>query len=308
MGMIAVNKEETAYVNSIMIKKNSEIPSTVTSSYELNVSSKAENRLEVYMLQGEEERLTYPLNCTVLGKYVFTGIVLGNQKTEKVDVTYSYDENNIVQVTAAQSRCGKELELHIEPLEEDMSWVVEDPKSHMQSVQPEMAVYLAIDLSGSMYGESLEEAKNAALSFINEFDLSYVDVGLINFSERSIVYQELCNDYKLLVKKIFSWSVNADGLGIENYAEPFSTANRALRDVSKDVKYLIVLTDGYWSYEDVAIREAKALHRQGVEVIAIGFGDAKESFLNKVASRKDFASLTDLEHLQMTLTGIAKIL
>ena len=53
MGMIAVSQDGERFVNSIMIKKNSKIPSEVTKSYELGVSKKQENRLEVYMLQGE---------------------------------------------------------------------------------------------------------------------------------------------------------------------------------------------------------------------------------------------------------------
>lgn len=308
MGMIAVNKEATKYVNSIMIRKNSEIPATVTNSYELGIVKNAENRLEVYMLQGEEEHLTYPLNCTVLGKYVFTGIQAGSERKEIIDVTYSYDENNIVNVSALQTRCGRQLDLHIEPVEEDMSWVTEDPKARMRSVHPEMAVYLAIDLSGSMSGSRLAEAKKAAVNFVKEFDLDYVEVGLINFSDRSVMYQELCHDEKLLINRINGWSINAGGLGYGNAAEPFSTASRAFSHLDKEVKYLVVLTDGYWSYEDRAINEARALHKQGIEVIAIGFGDAKKSFLETVASRKDFASLTDLNHLSTTLTGIAKIL
>ena len=308
MGMIAVNKEVTKYINSIMIRKNSEIPATVTSPYELGVVKNADNRLEVYMLQGEEAHLTYPLNCTVLGKYVFTGIQIGSEKKEIIDVTYSYDENNIVNVSAVQKSCGKQLMLHIEPVEEDMSWVIEDPKVRMKAVQPEMAVYFAIDLSGSMSGDRLSEAKHAAISFIKEFDLSYVDVGLINFSDRAVVYQPLCHDERILVNKINSWAINAGGLGYGNDAEPFSTANRELRNIDKDIKYLVVLTDGYWSYENRAIEEAKKLHRLGIEVIAIGFGSAKKDFLKAVASRDDFASLTDLNNLQTTLTGIAKIL
>lgn len=45
-----------------------------------------------------------------------------------------------------------------------MSWVVEDPRARMKSVQPEMAVYLAIDLSGSMDGTRLSEAKRPQLN------------------------------------------------------------------------------------------------------------------------------------------------
>lgn len=308
MGMIAVNKDVTKYVNSIMIRKNSEIPSTVTNPYELGVAKNGDNRLEVYMLQGEEENLTYPLNCTVLGKYVFTGIQVGSERKEIIDVTYSYDENNIVNVSAVQKSCGKSLDLHIEPVEEDMSWVIEDPKARMKAVQPEMAVYLAIDLSGSMSGEPLAEAKKAAISFVKEFDLSCVDVGIINFSNKSVVYQKLCSDQRKLINKIDNWKINDNGLGYGNAAEPFTDAKRELQHVNKEVKYLVVLTDGYWSYESKAIERAKELHRLGIEVIAIGFGTVKEPFLKAIASRDDFASLTDLNNLEATLTGIAKIL
>lgn len=308
MGMIAVNKEVTNYVNSIMIRKNSEIPSTVTSPYELGVLKNEENRLEVYMLQGEEEKLTYPLNCSVLGKYVFTGIETGEDKTEIIDVTYSYDENNIVNVSAVQRRCKKELTLHIEPVEEDMSWVLDDPRERMKALNPEMAVFLAVDLSGSMEGERLKEAKRAAISFVKQFDLSYVDVGLINFSDCSVVYQNLTNNERTLIKKIERWKINDGGIGFCNGGEPFTDAQRELGAVKKDAKYLVVLTDGYWDKEAVAISKAKELHKMGIEVIAIGFGGAKKSFLNAIASRTDFSSFTELGNLESTLTGIAKIL
>src|SRR5699024_3933235 len=104
------------------------------------------------------------------------------------------------------------------------SWVIEDPHERMKSIQPEMAVYLAIDLSGSMAGKGLTEAKKAAIGFVKEFDLSYVQVGLINFSDRTIVYQKLTDDERQLIKKINSWDINQGGLGYGNDAEPFSTA------------------------------------------------------------------------------------
>lgn len=308
MGMIAMDKSVTKYINSIMVPKNSEIPCTVTNPYNLGVSSKEENRLEVYMLQGEDEKLTYPLNCTVLGKYVFTGIEVGNNREEEIAVTYSYDENNIVNVSAVQKSSGKKLKLHIEPVEEDMSWVLENPRERMRAAQPQMAVYLAVDLSGSMVGESLEAAKKAAINFVQQFDLSNVEVGLINFSDKSVVYQELTDDEALLIRRINFWSINQGGLGYGNAAEPFSDANRELSRVDKDIKYLVVLTDGYWSCEKKAIEEARKLHEKGIDVIAVGFGSAKKEFLKRIASRDDFAFLTELGNLSATLSGIAKVM
>ena len=74
------------------------------------------------------------------------------------------------------------------------------------------------------------------------------------------------------------------------------------------MKYVVVLTDGYWSYENKAISEAKKLHKLGIEVIAVGFAGAKKSFLDQVASRSDFSSFTDLSDLSSTLSGIAKVM
>lgn len=310
MGMIAVNKEETAYVNSIMVKKNSSIPAQVTKSYELGISRHEENRLEVYMLQGEEEALTYPLNCIVLGKYVFTGMDVGSERKEEIKVTFAYDANNIVQVSAIQERTGRELSLHIEPVEEDMSWVLENPRERQRAAsgQPDMSVLLAIDLSGSMSGNRLEEAKKAAVSFVEQFDLGYTQIGLINFSDRSVLYQPLCRNRELLKQKIRDWKINDGGLGYGNSAEPFALANSTLAEWRQDVRYLVVLTDGYWSYEEDAIELAQKCHREGIEVIALGFGSANKRFLDEIASRKDFASFTDVSKLETALTGIAKIM
>lgn len=308
MGMIAMNKDETRFVNSIMIKKNSEIPSTVTKPYELPVSKHGDNKLEVYMLQGEEETLTYPLNCTVLGKYVFTGIKIGDQRKEPVDVTFAYDENNIVNVSAIQKRTGHKLDLHIEPVEEDMSWVVGSPKDHMKAVHPDISVVIAIDLSGSMDGNRLVQAKKAAVSFFNEFDMEYVEAGIVNFSDRSLIYQPLTHDAKTLVHKINNWKINGNNLGYGTSGEPFTNALKVLNTSKNDIKYIVVLTDGYWGNQLGAIERAKQCHRSNIEVIALGFGDADKKFLEKIASRTDFASFTDISQLESTLTGIAKIM
>ena len=74
------------------------------------------------------------------------------------------------------------------------------------------------------------------------------------------------------------------------------------------MKYLVVLTDGYWDDEEDAIRCAKRCHTNNIEVIALGFGAANRRFLDAIASQKDFSSFTDVSQLEATLTGIAKIM
>ena len=59
-------------------------------------------RLEVYVTQGESSA---PLDCTILGKYVFDGIQPTDAEVT-VDVGLSYDSNGVVQVQADPARHG----------------------------------------------------------------------------------------------------------------------------------------------------------------------------------------------------------
>ena len=84
----------------------------------------ANTRLEVYLTQGES---TSPLDCTILGKYVFTGIHATDAEV-MVDVGMSYDANGVVQVQAVQRDTGHRLALTVEPVPDDLSWLGRPPE------------------------------------------------------------------------------------------------------------------------------------------------------------------------------------
>ena len=42
--------------------------------------------------------------------------------------------------------------------------------------------------------------------------------------------------------------------------------------------------------------------------IALGFGEANESFLKQISSLKDLAALTDLSHLSESFSKIARVI
>lgn len=308
MGMIAVSKDGSRYQNSIMIAKNSEIPSSVTRRYALDVDKKKENRWEVYMLQGEQEQLTWPLNVRVLGKYVFSDIRYQGRSQEELEITYSYDEDNVVQLKASQD--GRQLPMTIEPVDEDMSWVAERPGSHGQGGSK--TLLLAIDLSWSMKGEDLEEAKEAAVSFVEQLDMSTTRVGLILYADAVRLQQAPIDDKQKLISQIRQWECREEskgGVGICNDAHPFDIALQTLKEESTDVKYILVLTDGLWGCKEEAIRAAGKCHERKIEVIAMGFGAADRDFLAKIASQKDFASfLSSSSQLAGSLSGIARML
>ena len=96
-----------AIVNDIVIRRNIPIPAQNTKTYIHATHGGANTRLEVYLTQGESAA---PLDCTILGKYVFTGIHATDAEV-MVDVGLSYDVNGVVQVQAVQRDTGHRLAL-----------------------------------------------------------------------------------------------------------------------------------------------------------------------------------------------------
>jgi molecular chaperone DnaK (HSP70) len=182
LGMISANEENTKFINQIILRKNSPIPSTYTRPFLVSTRKGGEHEVEVYMLQGESES---PLDCSILGKYVFSGIEYIGKSKSILDITYNYTLNGTVEVSAVQQETGKPLILHIEPIPDDMSWVNKSPQelAIIDKKTEFITILLAIDLSGSMSDRPLMEAKKAAINLVHEMDLTCTDIGLIIFAD-----------------------------------------------------------------------------------------------------------------------------
>ena len=153
LGTIAVSPDGSAYVNDIVIRRNVPIPASDTKSYIHETHGGANTRLEVYVTQGES---TAPLDCTILGKYVF-GEIQPTEAEVAVDVSLSYDSNGVVQVQAVQRDTGRRLPMTVEPVPDDLSWLGRPPERAVTASEPELIrVFLLIDVSSSMTGQPLD--------------------------------------------------------------------------------------------------------------------------------------------------------
>ena len=119
LGTIAVSPDGSSYVNDIVIRRNLPIPARNTKSYLHETHGGSNTRLEVYLTQGESST---PLDCTILGKYVFEGIHPTNSEVT-IDVGLSYDSNGVVQVQAVQRDTAHRLPMTVEPVPDDLSWL-----------------------------------------------------------------------------------------------------------------------------------------------------------------------------------------
>lgn len=299
LGMIAQNEDGTKYVNSIIIQKNQPIPCQQTRPYQLRVRRSGDNKLEVFMTQGET---TEPISCAYLGKYVFTDIPSVQAKTVVIDITYAYDTNGVVNVAAVERSTQQGLKLTVEALPHDvpdrfcLPPVVETKREHLN-------LYMAFDLSGSMSGEPLAEAKRAAEGFVRECDVTNTSIGIIEFSDETLTTTHASQNIKKIIRGIDNLHIGRTGYG--NDTHPFDEIFRNLKK-AKGLRYALVLTDGVWSDRAEAIRAAKRCHQAGIEIIAVGFGEADKYFLRQISSSEELSFFTSLADLSETFSSIAQ--
>ena len=299
LGMISISEDGKSFVNSKIILKNSKIPISETKPFKLRTRKKG-NEIEVYVMQGEFDR---PLDNTIINKYVITQIEKTMTPSSIIDITYHYNSDGVIQVSAIQQETGKKLHVRIEPVPADMSWTDGSPEDMAgQSQMPNVEVLLAIDLSGSMHGKPISKAKEAMVGFVRQMDSEYVKIGIVAFADSTKCVMQPSDDYKSVIKAINT--VDSVSVGIENRAEPFSLSYSLLKN--GEVRYIVVLTDGCWMSQAKAVSEAQKCHKDGIEVMALGFGSADHKFLKKIASVEEFASLTSLTELGSSFSKIAQ--
>ena len=305
MGMISQNKEGDRYINSIIIPKNSKIPSSESRTYQFRTGSK-NNEMEVYVVQGEYKR---PLDNVITGMYSIQGIEKTSPPVTNIEVTYQYTSDGIIEVSAVQKETQKSLKVIKQSVPDDMSWTDLDPRDHAEggNAPANIEVILSIDLSGSMYFDHstpIHKATEAMLQFVSEMSGSEVRIGLMAFADRHKLLIEPTDNYEKLNQKIRK--ISDVNVGACNKDQPFTEGYRYFSRSDADVKYMIVLTDGVWSRQEHAIKEAKKCHAAGIEVMALGFGSADAKFLKAIASTDSFASLTDLNELSGSFSKIAQ--
>jgi molecular chaperone DnaK len=299
LGMIAINEDGSKYTNSIIIQKNKPIPSTETSPYSLRISQRRENKLEVYMTQGES---ISPVDCAYLGKYVFSDLPALSAKTAILDISYAYDKNGVVNVSAVERSTQVKLTVNVEPLPEDIPYRFTLPPAQEIDRQY-LTIYLAFDLSGSMSGEPLMEAQKAAHAFVGQCDLCNASIGLISFSDTIHVETTASQNAKEINRAIDGLCIGRTGYG--NSTHPFDTLHGLMSGIS-GARFGIVLADGVWSNQQRAIVQAKNCHEEGIEIIGIGFGGVDKDFIRQISSSDENSIFTSMGGLTEAFSNIAQ--
>ena len=299
LGMIAESDDGSRYLNSRLIDKNSAIPIGRSRPYTLAAARGADSTMEIFLTQSE---LDDPQACVYLGLYELTDFPATSARTFTVDVTYRYLADGTVQVEGTERQSGRALTVTRKPVPADVpSRFLQTPGRGAQT-EP-LTLYLAFDLSGSMRGEPLAEAKKAAHAFVSNCDLASTAVGLISFSDSVSVDQVATHQNASISRAIDDLAIGKTGRG--NLAHPFNEILELLGN-KPGHNYAIVLADGVWVGQRRAKAAARLCHRAGVNIIAVGFGKADQEFLAAIASSSEQSFFTDLGSLAETFSGIAR--
>lgn len=277
MGIVLVNPEQTGYINSTIIPANAPVPCKYSQSARFD---SWEREMEIYVLQGEGSIADAHVNA----KYVASGFTRVPGRFCVVHVQYSYDSNHLIHVQVRQDDGQADLPLRKEPFtQEDIAKFLgpyQPPEPGSVSVP--MTIVLVIDVSGSMSGTPIQNAKKAMEDFTHKFPDQDVSFGVLLVSDRCRWVIHPSQDLRAVRTAIGSISVGDTGYG--NSAHPFTEILSELGKGESMPKYAIVMADGVWSYQDAAIQAAKKCHANGIDIIGMGFGSADKRFMQAISS------------------------
>lgn len=282
MGIIAVNDDGTQYINKTIIPANQQIPCKCAEAFHFYTTEKGKNEMEIFVLQGTAA----PLECNIIGKYVVSGIRHNKyDNPTTVRIQYSYDVNGMIHVQARQGDSTDDLPIIEKPVDEDMSKYGKPvvPEETGENIYEPVSLIMALDVSGSMNGSPIRNAKKAMCKFVDQLSIyrGAVKIGIMVVSDETMECQALTDDFDACKKAIKD--IRAEMTGINNFWHPFYKINDSFENVNGK-KYAVVLADGVWMNPQRAIEAARLCHDNGIDVIGMGFGDADEKFLKAITS------------------------
>lgn len=142
------------------------------------------------------------------------------------------------------------------------------------------SIVLLLDVSGSMVGRKIDDAKDALIHFLSNINLSESEVGLVTFGEIVKTFK-LSRNLKYLHASINGFSAD----GRTPMKEALNSAHLVLQGKSNPV--MVIATDGEPTdaSKESILDYAVILKNRGIRIIVIGIGDDIDvNFLRRLAT------------------------
>lgn len=290
LGMVVFRQgTDNALHNSRIISKNTRIPCEQTRD-EYVTTHDGQTTMDLWLVQGENED---PLECNVLGRFEFYGIPPRPAGESRLAVTYRYNANGIVEVEAMDLRSGQTLAHRLAA----GHVTLEDLAKNRIPMQ----LALIMDCSGSMYGQSLDDAKVAAHAFVDRSLQPGRQIALVAFPGG--VMAPPTSDPRRLSQAIDELTP----IGSTPMAAGLKNARDLLRPRAGIQRVFVVMTDGHPDNPEGVSAEVHRIRSSGGRIVTVGVGpQVQQAYLQSLASSpSDFHFCSDSVELQGTFINLA---
>lgn len=161
---------------------------------------------------------------------------------------------------------------------------------------------LLVDMSSSMSGPLLMQARRGARNFAQECGQSGRAVGLIGFGSEPVLLQPPCRDPALVEQALPEHASGSTAMHL--------AIDLAVRQLQPPLRghALCVVTDGEPDDEEAALAAGARAKALGIDIITIGVEGANAAFLAKLASRSGLAARSSMKSLAGDMKGLARLL
>ena len=299
LGIEVYSPASKKMILSKILNKGAVYPCESTKIYTTSQDNQTTVPIYVYEAGGDSEDIADIEAHEYYGDVSLENIEKAPAKVPQIHVTFSYDKDGTLVVTAQDSHSGKKNLIEIK----------KGLKPVRKKIQASIDFMLLLDTSGSMsYSNALDDAKKAChILFTEMIDFDVHRMGFITFDSSVRKYSSLTND----VDKLDSVLEYLEAGGATELLEALQKADEELRQ-SSNKKVVIIVTDGrpYPCDPDEVLRYAKRMKDNAIRIAAIGAGsNISEDFLKDVATPGDAYKIDNMSKLQKTFeTALLAIL
>lgn len=109
LGIVVMDPRSKKAINRIMIPRNTMLPFEVTQTFQTNKDN--QSRISVQVIEGDAPD---PAACALLGKCKIVNLPDNLPKGTPVEVTYAFDKNGRISVSAMEKKTSQKAEIEIE--------------------------------------------------------------------------------------------------------------------------------------------------------------------------------------------------
>ena len=282
LGVEIVNQKRE-HVFEKILTKGSKYPCSSSKDFTTTFDNQTQVDINVYEAGNDAEAQSDIKYHKLYGTLTLDGIAPKPKGVPTIKVTFKYDDNQNLTITALDTQTG-----------DSETKAIKSGQKVEQKKESPVDLMLLLDVSGSISSSDLNQAKYASLRLVNEMiDLSVHRMGVISFENYAHLLCHLTHDSNQLRRVIDNILYTGGGT---NMVDALQKSENELRN-SLNEKVILMMTDGYPNSNSATLDLANRLTRQGYRIYAIGVGVIDFNFLRQMAGRENTLVIDSMDKL-----------